>query len=87
MFLDLINVVASQQKKIKILSIIGSRSEKYETNIHFRNNFLKSLANKKNKWENIKADMALKGLNGKNYIHSIGKWGEYIKYLNKSLKL
>lgn len=34
--------------------------------------FLQSLVTKKNTWENIKADMALKGLKGKEYIHSIG---------------
>lgn len=29
--------------------------------------------------------MVLKGLKGKNYIHSIGKWDEYIKYLSENL--
>ena len=53
---------------------------------HMTNNFLKSLATKKNPWENIKADMALKGLKGKEYIHSIGKWSEYIKYLERNIK-
>lgn len=43
--------------------------------------FLKSLASKRNSWDKIKADMALKGLRGKEYIHSIGKWNDYIKYL------
>lgn len=52
---------------------------------HTTNNFLKSLATRKNTWENIKADMALKGLKGKEYIHSIGKWNEYIKYLSHAL--
>lgn len=50
---------------------------------HTTQNFIKSLATKKNLWENIKADMILKGLKGKEYIHSIGKWDEYIKYLTK----
>lgn len=49
------------------------------------NNFLKTLVTKKNRWEDIKADMALKGLKGKEYIHSIGKWSEYIAYLEKEL--
>lgn len=35
--------------------------------------------------ENIKADMKLKGLKGKEYIHSIGQWGNYINYLRKEL--
>lgn len=50
---------------------------------HRTNEYLKSLVSKKITWENIKADMALKGLFGKNYIHSIGKWNEYINYLEK----
>ena len=52
---------------------------------HMTNSYLKSLASKKYKWEDIKADMALKGLSGKNYIHSIGKWDEYINYLKKGI--
>ena len=52
----------------------------------YTNNYLKSLTTKKNTWENIKSDMALKGLKGKEYIHSIGKWGEYIEYLTKEIK-
>ena len=47
--------------------------------------FLQTLVTKKNTWENIKADMALKGLKGKEYIHSIGKWNDYIKFLEKEL--
>ena len=52
---------------------------------HNTNNFIKSLSTKRNPIENIKADMKLKGLKGKEYIHSIGKWNEYIKYLDKNL--
>ena len=52
----------------------------------YTNNFIKSLVSKKNTMENIKADMKLKGLKGKEYIHSIGKWNEYIKYLEKEIK-
>ena len=48
---------------------------------HMTNYYLKSLVTKKNSWEDIKADMALKGLKGKEYIHSIGKWNDYITYL------
>ena len=29
--------------------------------------------------------MKLKGLKGKEYIHSIGKWDKYISYLNKNI--
>lgn len=53
---------------------------------HTTNSFLQSLVTKKNTWEDIKADMALKGLSGKNYIHSIGKWNEYISYLERNIK-
>lgn len=49
-------------------------------------NFLKSLATKKNTWENIRADMTAKGLKGKEYIHSIGEWNDYIHYLEKELE-
>ena len=50
------------------------------------NDFIKSLANKRNKYEDIKSDMAKKGLKGKEYIHFIGKWNDYIKFLEKGLK-
>lgn len=53
---------------------------------HRTNNYLKSLVTKRYTWEDIKADMALKGLSGKNYIHSIGKWNEYMKYLEEMCK-
>lgn len=52
----------------------------------YTSDYLKSLVTKKNTWEDIKADMALKGLKGKEYIHSIGKWDEYIDYLQKELE-
>lgn len=54
---------------------------------HSTNKFIKSLATKKNTFEKIKADMALKGIKGKEYIHSIGKWDEYISYLKKNLNV
>ena len=44
-------------------------------------------ASSKNTLENIKADMKLKGLKGKEYIHSIGKWNEYIDYLKKNMAI
>lgn len=52
---------------------------------HITNSYLKTLITKKTTWEDIKADMALNGLSGKNYIHSIGKWNDYIKYLEKMM--
>ena len=54
---------------------------------HTTNNYLKSLATKRNTWEDIKADMAKKCLKPKEYIHSIGKWNDYINYLRKELKV
>lgn len=53
--------------------------------VHITNNFLQSLVTKKNTWEDIKADMVLKGLKNKEYIHSIGKWKDYIKHLEKEI--
>lgn len=52
---------------------------------HTSNEYLKSLVTKKQTWEDIKADMKLKGLKTKEYLHSIGKWDEYIKYLEENL--
>lgn len=52
---------------------------------HTTDNFIKSLATKKTSLDDIKADMKLKCLKGKEYIHYIGKWNEYIKYLNTEL--
>ena len=52
---------------------------------HSTNSFIKSLTTKNNPIENIKADMKLKGLKGKEYIYSISKWDEYIKYLKENL--
>lgn len=52
---------------------------------HTTNNYLKLLVSKKNTWEDIKADMVLKGLKGKEYIHSLGKWNDYVKYLKDNL--
>lgn len=50
-----------------------------------QNCFIKSLASKKHPLSEIKADMRLKGLRSKEYIHSIGKWDKYIKYLKENL--
>lgn len=52
---------------------------------HITNSYLKSLVNKNNSWEDIKADVRLKGLKSKEYIHSIGHWQQYLKYMEKEL--
>ena len=50
------------------------------------NSFLQSLVTKKNTWENIKTDMKLKCVKGKDYIYIIGKWNEYLQYLDDNIK-
>ena len=60
-------------------------SERILTLTHSTNGYLKSLVTKKNTWDDIRADMKLKGLKGKEYIHSIGKWDDYIRYLREEL--
>ena len=52
---------------------------------HMTNSFIKSLVTKNNTWEDIKTDMAMKSLKGKEYIHSINKWNDYIKYLEENI--
>ena len=56
------------------------------TLVHTTKSFIQSLATKKNTYEDIKADMALKCLKGKEYVHSISKWKEYMDYLKIELK-
>ena len=72
---------------VKYKSIVSKIPKERILNItHMTNRFLKTLVTKRNTWENIKADMSMKGLKGKEYIHSIGKWEDYIKYLQKGLE-
>lgn len=71
---------------VKYKSIVANIPKERILDItHSTNNFIKSLATKNNTYENIKADMALKGLKGKEYLHSIGIWDKYIDYLRKEL--
>lgn len=53
--------------------------------VHITKKFLETYAKKNLKGIDIKADMALKGLKGKDYIHSIGAWDKYIEYLKKNI--
>jgi len=53
---------------------------------HMTNNYIKSLATKRNPISNIKADMKLKKLKGREYIHKIGKWNEYIKFIKSEIQ-
>lgn len=52
---------------------------------HITTNFLKTLVNKKSTWQDIKNDMAIRMLKGKEYIHSLGKWDDYIIYLKENI--
>ena len=52
---------------------------------HITNAYIQSLITKKNTWENIKADMRLKCLKGKEYIYSIDKFDDYLQYLNDNI--
>lgn len=47
---------------------------------NYNNEFLENINS------NYKADMKLAGLKGKEYIHSIGKWTEYLDYLKMRIK-
>lgn len=58
-------------------------SEQFLTLKHMTDMFLKSLVSKKSSWNDIKSDMKMKGLKGKEYIHSIGKFNEYLLYLKE----
>lgn len=66
--------------------VVKIPQERILTITHSTNSFIKSLTTKKNPIENIKADMKLKGLKGKEYIYSIGKWNDYIKFLKENLQ-
>lgn len=60
--------------------------EKLLTLSRMTHSYLQTLVTKKNNWENIKADMRLKCVKGKEYIYMIGKWDEYLKYLENEIK-
>lgn len=48
--------------------------------------FIQSLATKKKSYEEIKSEMNRVGIWGKNYIHYIGKWDNYLAFIEKFLK-
>lgn len=49
-------------------------------------NYMNTLYTKKKDRKWYQSDMRLKGLKGKNYIHSLNLWNEYIDFLNKTLR-
>lgn len=53
--------------------------------VHTTNKFLEIYSKKNMKGVDVKADMALRGIKGKEYIHSIGAWDKYIEYLRKNI--
>lgn len=55
--------------------------------VHTTKKFIEAYAKKNLKGVDIKADMALKGIKGKDYIHSIGAWDKYIEYLKKNINI
>ena len=60
--------------------------EKLLTLSRMTHSYLQTLITKKNTWENIKSDMRLKCVKGKEYIYMIDKWDEYLKYLENEIK-
>lgn len=52
---------------------------------HLSNDYLKTLATKKHKLEDIKAEMKQKCLRTKEYIHSIGHWTNYLMFLERKI--
>ena len=52
---------------------------------HLTTSYIKTLANRKNKIEDIKDDMKRKCMKSQQYIHSIGRWSDYLKYLEKEI--
>jgi len=52
---------------------------------HLCKEFINSLATKKRPKEVIVADMRQRGLKGKDYIHSVGLWDKYLKFVTKKV--
>lgn len=50
------------------------------------NDYIKTLANKKNKLEAIKDDMKKNCMKNNQYIHFINKWDDYLNYLEKEIE-
>lgn len=52
----------------------------------FTQNFLRSLYKKKKDYEELKANKKLHMMKDKEYIHYIGKWNDYLSYLQKRVQ-
>lgn len=71
---------------VKYKSIVENIPQKQLVALaHTTNNFLKTLESKSFSWGDIKDDMILKGLSGKNYIHSIGQWENYLEFIKEDI--
>lgn len=53
---------------------------------HMTNDYIKTLTNKKKSLEAIKDNMKLNCMKAKEYIHFIGKWNDYLEYLEKEIE-
>lgn len=53
---------------------------------HMTSDYIKSLANRKNKLETIKDDMKKNCMKNNQYIHFIGRWNDYLNYLEKEIE-
>ena len=52
---------------------------------HLTNDYIKTLATKKHKLEDIKAEMKKNCLRSKEYIHFISRWDDYLKFLERKI--
>ena len=57
--------------------------ERLITLVHTTSNFIKSIATKGKSQTDMTAEMRGLGMKPKEYIHYIGKWNDYIKYLKE----
>lgn len=52
---------------------------------HWTKDYIKTLANKKHKLEDIKSEMKQKMMDNKAYIHFVGRWDDYLKFLENKI--
>lgn len=73
-YLEITNRIPKEDKWL-----IGRITNEFMNNILSKNTLYKTIT--------MKTDMRKKMLKGKEYIHSMGYWDEYIKYLKKELSI
>lgn len=76
------------EEELALYKEITACISKEEIHIYLNINkgFIEYIASKNNSVDNIKSDMKLKSLKSKEYYHSIGKWKEYLDYIENYLK-